>query len=66
MLFTQVVRYCSSPRRAKLWQHLYGDRAFMVAAPKLWNALPVNIRDANNVDNLKRLLKTYFFKLAYT
>ena len=43
-----------------------GDCAFMVAAPKLWNVLPVDICDANNVDNFKRLLKTYFFKLAYT
>ena len=42
------------------------DHAFMVAAPKLWNAFAVNICDANNVDNFKRLLKTYFFKLAYT
>ena len=36
-----------------------GDRAFMVAGPKLWHALPVNIRNANNVDNFKSLLKTY-------
>ena len=24
--------------------HMYDDRAFFVAAPKLWNSLPSNIR----------------------
>ena len=31
----------------------YGDRAFSVAAPKLWNSLPISIRNATqlNVSN---------------
>ena len=30
-----------------------GDRAFMIAAPILWNSLPLSVRQAASVDNLK-------------
>ena len=43
----------------------YGDRAFCVAAPKLWNDLPLNIRECGSVHSFKRLLKTHFFKRAF-
>ena len=42
-----------------------GDRAFMASAPKLWNALPVNIRNVKTVDNFKKCLKFHLFGLAY-
>lgn len=42
-----------------------GDRAFQVAAPKLWNTLPRNIRDETRTAQFKSLLKTYLFKLAF-
>ena len=42
-----------------------GDRAFSVAAPKLWNALPVNVRTANSLSTFKTQLKTYLFTLAF-
>ena len=42
-----------------------GDRAFQVAAPKLWNSLPSELRLINNIDTLKRHLKTYLFKVAF-
>nr|XP_054749645.1 uncharacterized protein LOC129255116 [Lytechinus pictus] len=38
----------------------YGDCAFCVCAPKLWNDLPVIIRDSP-VDTFKIRLKTYLF-----
>ncbi|KAJ8387973.1 hypothetical protein AAFF_G00147640 [Aldrovandia affinis] len=38
-----------------------GDRAFAVTAPKLWNKLPLNIKSANTIQNLKALLKTQLF-----
>ena len=31
-----------------------GDRAFVAAAPKLWNDLPLEIRMAKSVDTFKR------------
>ena len=43
----------------------YGDRAFSVAAPKLWNSLPVDIRLCDNVAKFKRALKTHLFRKAY-
>ena len=38
----------------------YGDRAFSIAAPRLWNTLPLMIRNAQSVSAFKRLLKTSF------
>ena len=42
-----------------------GDRAFQSAAPKLWNSLPVEIRNIQTLTSFKRALKTYFFKRAF-
>jgi hypothetical protein len=41
----------------------YGDRAFSVAAPKLWNDLPERIRTAGSVANFKTMLKTHLFNM---
>ena len=40
-----------------------GDKAFSVTAPKLWNQLPLDIRNAKSVDCFKRKLKTYYFTM---
>ena len=39
----------------------YGDKAFSNTAPRLWNSLPIEIRNANSVHSFKRLLKTFLF-----
>ena len=39
----------------------YGDRSFSCAAPRLWNALPVEIRLATSLEVFKSKLKHYFF-----
>lgn len=44
---------------------LKGDRAFSVAAPRLWNDLPEHLRLSSTVDSFKSSLKTYFFSLAF-
>ena len=36
-----------------------GDSCFMIVAPKLWNALPQELREETNVDIFKNGLKTY-------
>ena len=41
----------------------YGDRAFGVAAPRLWNALP--IRNVSSIAIFKKLFKTHLFYLAF-
>ena len=44
----------------------YGDCAFSVAAPTLWNRLPADVRNASSLENLKSILKTHLFKVAFT
>ena len=39
----------------------YGDRAFSVAAPKLWNSLPKKLRAVESVTVFKSKLKTFLF-----
>ena len=43
-----------------------GDRSFAVAAPSLWNPLPLHIKSAVSLDILKKTLKTYLFTEAYS
>ena len=43
----------------------YGDRAFSVAAPSLWNQFPPELRGVTSVNQFRTQLKTYLFKLAY-
>ena len=38
------------------------ERAFLFAAPKLWNAVPRFIRESISIDTFKRKLKTHLFK----
>ncbi len=42
-----------------------GDRAFMVVAPKLWNSLPLHIRQARSLEVFKSHLKTHLFTIAF-
>ena len=46
-------------------QRTYGDRAFSVAAPKLWNSLPLDIRNSGSITLFKCKLKTFLFKKYY-
>ena len=41
-----------------------GDRAFSIAAPLLWNSLPLPIRQQTSIESFKRSVKTYLFKKA--
>jgi hypothetical protein len=43
----------------------WGDRAFSVAAPRLWNALPHHVRVSSSLESFKSVLKTHFMKIAY-
>jgi len=40
----------------------YGKRAFSVAAPTLWNSIPIDIKTSTSIDIFKKKLKTYLFK----
>ena len=41
----------------------YGDISFQVAAAKLWNAAPFQLKSIQNIDSFKNKLKTYLFML---
>ncbi|KAK5851958.1 hypothetical protein PBY51_023469 [Eleginops maclovinus] len=43
----------------------FGDRAFCVSAPTMWNQLPPHIRCAPSVDSFKKHLKAHLFSEAY-
>ena len=38
----------------------FGDRAFSVAGPVVWNSLPVAVRHADSLHSFKRTLKSHF------
>ena len=40
----------------------YGRRTFSYAGPKLWNALPPNVRAEDNIETFKKLVKTNLFE----
>ena len=43
----------------------FTSRAFSVAAPKLWNTLPLDISNSKTMSIFRKLLKTYLYKQAY-
>ena len=42
-----------------------GDRSFTSAAPKLWNVLPLDIRNATTISNFNFKLKTHLFRHSF-
>ncbi|EFX61540.1 hypothetical protein DAPPUDRAFT_121530 [Daphnia pulex] len=44
----------------------YGNRAFSVFAPRLWNSLPLSIRSAQSLGQFRSLLKTHLFSTAFS
>ena len=43
----------------------FGDRAFAVSAPTIWNNLPKSVRDSDNLKAFKTNLKTFLYKTAF-
>ena len=42
-----------------------GDRAFEYCAPRLFNKLPMEIKDSQNIKQFKKKLKTFLFNKTY-
>jgi hypothetical protein len=42
-----------------------GERGFSVAAPRLWNNLPVSVQSSDSLNIFKKRLKTFLFTRAY-
>ena len=69
-----ITRYSLRPTEGVLLKHpsgrtkkSFGDRSFSVAAPTLWNALPLPVRlhMIKCIYTFKSNLKTYLFQLAF-
>ena len=43
----------------------FGDRAFSVAGPTVWNSLPESVRSAETLSGFKQKLKTYLFNISF-
>ena len=43
----------------------YGEKSFYFYGPYVWNSLPFQLRNSQNIDIFKKHLKTYLFKKAY-
>ena len=43
----------------------FGDRAFSISAPRLWNALPHHLKDSTSCQAFKKCLKTHLVRLAH-
>jgi len=46
--------------RAHTSYHL-GDRSFAVAGPRLWNSLPISLRQISSYGQFRRYLKSHLF-----
>ena len=62
-----TIRHASDPYR--LFEvgvnRMMGDRTFRYAAPRLFNRLPLDIKDSQNVLTFKKKLKTHLFARCY-
>ena len=62
---TEMLNYTGSLRTMKLEQPRYkssfGSRCFGRVGPKLWNLLPLKLREEKDIDNFKKQLKTFLF-----
>ena len=43
----------------------FGERAFAIAAPRIWNKLPCELKSMKCTSSFKRSLKTFLFNSAY-
>ena len=67
---TMSTRSRSTDAPDRLVVPLYsGERSastsYSVAAPKLWNSLPANIRNSKSLDTFKKHLKTHYLKKTF-
>ena len=62
---TRSMRSSSSHQLAVLRHNLtFGSRAFRFSAPRVWNLLPLSIRESQSIPTFRRHLKTFFFQSA--
>ena len=40
----------------------FSDRSFSTVGPRLWNTLPLELRQSDSLDSFKKHMKSYFFE----
>jgi len=67
--FFRSIRVYLFVTRLDLWpfrSHVYiGDRAFGVAASRVWNSLPPVVTSASSLPSFKKQLKTFLFRNSF-
>ena len=68
--FKQASRDLRGSEDAKLVEPIiaqskFSNRCFTFAAPRLYNALPVEVRQAETIESFKNKLKTFLFTQSY-
>ena len=43
----------------------FGDRSFSAYGPKIWNSLPLSLREISSLESFKHNLKTHLFRKAF-
>ena len=43
----------------------WGERSFSSSAPRIWNALPLELRSLSTLTSFRSRLKTFYFRLAF-
>ena len=51
--------------KRKTYLKSYSDRTFSMACPKLWNGLPLDPRECEELETFKSKLKTFLVKRAF-
>jgi len=63
---TRLLRSSSSHQLSVPRHNLtFGSRAFRCSSPRVWNSLPVSIRESQSLPTFRRHLKTFYFQSAY-
>jgi len=44
----------------------FGSRAFRFSGPRIWNSLPVSIRETKSLPTFRRHLNTFYFQSAHS
>ena len=60
-----IIKTCSLEQAMLTILNVDSTTTFKVAAPRIWNILPKDIRKQDNYYTFKKQLKTHYFKLAY-
>ena len=60
-----LLKPCPVVKQGKKLSKTFGERSFMYSAPKLWNRMPLQLREGHDLEAFKSNLKTHLFAEEY-